>query len=161
MVKLKKDGDDMINKKVYFIGISITFILMILRIFFVIGDYSTWDIIWLVIKTAIFTHLFCLLGFLLMKIQRLIYTELFVGIRIFLIWTGFLFFTVYYLFGYITEINNNSLDYSQINSVIMLSIGALIENLFESNKKQEERIKRNRLPKDVYEEKLLSGRKRY
>jgi hypothetical protein len=77
-------------------------------------------------------------------------------------WVVLLVLTGIFLKVYINEINNSSLDFSQINAIFMLLAGALIENIYEKQKLDEQKIveeRENRLPEDIYERKLLSGKK--
>jgi len=97
-----------------------------------------------------------------MKLQRIIFQSFFANLRIISIWIALLILTGFCLWTYITEINNSSLDFSQINTIFMMLAGALIENMYEKQKLHDQKIEaetENRLPEDTYEKKLLSGKK--
>lgn len=149
-------------KKIYLIGLIASLSMLIIRLYFVIDDLSTWVVVWRIIKTVFLIHFVGLLGFGIMKLQRIIFQSFFANLRIISIWIGLLILTGLCLWTYITEINNSSLDFSQINTIFMMLSGALIENMYEKQKLDDQRIeeeKENRLPEDTYEKKLLAGKK--
>lgn len=149
-------------KKIYFIGLITSLSMLIIRLYFVIDDLSAWVVVWQIIKTVFLIHFVGLLGFGIMKLQRTIFQSYFANLRIISIWIGLLILTGFCLWTYITEINNSSLDFSQINTIFMMLSGALIENIYEKQKLDDQRIeeeKENRLPEDTYEKKLLAGKK--
>ncbi|MCR3906499.1 MAG: hypothetical protein NUK62_05695 [Tenericutes bacterium] len=149
-------------KKIYFVGLIASLSLLIIRLYFVIDYLSTWVLVWRVIKTIFFIHFVGLLGFGFMKLQRIIFQRFFANLRIIFLWVVLLVLTGIFLKVYINEINNSSLDFSQINAIFMLLAGALIENIYEKQKLDEQKIveeRENRLPEDIYERKLLSGKK--
>ncbi|HBY64890.1 MAG TPA: hypothetical protein DEG42_00575 [Acholeplasmataceae bacterium] len=149
-------------KKIYFIGLITSLTMFIIRLYFVIDDLSAWVVVWRIIKTFFLVHFVGLLGFGMMKLQRIIFQSFFANLRIISIWIALLILTGFCLWTYITEINNSSLDFSQINTIFMMLAGALIENMYEKQKLHDQKIEaetENRLPEDTYEKKLLSGKK--
>lgn len=149
-------------KKIYIIGLIASLSMLIIRLFFVIDDLSTGVVVWRIIKTIFFIHFLGLLSFGMMKLQRIIFQRFFANLVISFLWIALLLLTVQSLRAYITRINDTNLDFSQINTIFMVLAGALIENVYEKQKRNKEKIEEervNRLPEDTYEGKLLSGEK--
>jgi hypothetical protein len=87
----------MINKKVYFIGLTISLVMVIARLYFIIDDLNVWTVTLQIIKTFFFIHLSGLIGFGLMKFQRIIFQSFFANLRIFFIWIALFFWVGFQL----------------------------------------------------------------
>jgi hypothetical protein len=115
-------------KKLYFWGLSLTLIMMITRLVFLFRFLTPEVVIGEVLSTLLVSHLILVFVFFIARMQRVVYSENFIGLAMAGIWLFVVFMTISGLVFYVTSIVTMEVEISIFNGTFMAIMGLWMEN---------------------------------
>ncbi|MBU1143763.1 MAG: hypothetical protein KKH92_09010 [Firmicutes bacterium] len=129
-------------KKLYLWGLSLTLVMMIIRLSFLFRFITLEVVISEVVSTLFVSHFILALVFFIARIRRFIHSENFISFAMTGVWLSVIIATIAGLVFYVASIVTAEVDMSIFNGTFMAIIGLWMENHMGRMEELEEEIKK-------------------